>query len=78
MVDHWIESDGFLSREFEFDNFQEAFAFMTRVAFLAEELNHHPNWKNVYNQVSIHLTTHDAGEVTHKDYELANAINKLV
>ena len=51
---------------------------MTRVAFLAEELNHHPNWKNVYNQVSIHLTTHDAGEVTHKDYELANAINKLV
>ena len=50
MVENWKESKGFLSREFEFNNFQEAFAFMTRVAFLAEELNHHPNWKNVYNK----------------------------
>ena len=74
----WKETNEGLEAEFEFEDFVEAFAFMTRVAFLAEELNHHPNWKNVYNQVSIHLTTHDAGEVTHKDYELANAINKLV
>lgn len=79
MVEKWKEEKGFLSRSFEFNDFQEAFTFMTRVAFIAEQLNHHPNWKNSYNQVSIHLTTHDAGnEVTHKDYELANAINQIV
>lgn len=77
MVENWTEANGFLSREFEFENFQEAFTFMTRVAFLAEQFNHHPNWKNSFNQVSIHLRTHEAGEVTHKDYELANAINKI-
>ncbi len=79
MVDNWKEEKGFLSRSFEFNDFQEAFGFMTRVALIAEKLNHHPNWKNSYNVVSIHLTTHDAGnEVTHKDYELANAINKIL
>ncbi|MBL56084.1 MAG: pterin-4-alpha-carbinolamine dehydratase [Flavobacteriales bacterium] len=79
MVEHWTQEKGFLSRTFEFEDFQEAFTFMTRVAFLAEQLNHHPNWKNAYNVVSIHLTTHDEGnQVTHKDYELANAINQIV
>ena len=79
MVENWKEEKGFLSRSFEFNDFQEAFVFMTRVAFLAEKLNHHPNWKNSYNKVSIHLTTHDAkNEITHKDYELANAINNII
>lgn len=64
-----------LSAEFKFDNFTQAFAFMTEVAFLAEQHQHHPNWSNVWNTVNIALTTHDAGNtVTDKDYELAKAI----
>lgn len=64
-----------LSAEFKFDNFTQAFAFMTEVAFLAEQHQHHPNWSNVWNTVNIALTTHDAGNtVTEKDYELAKAI----
>jgi 4a-hydroxytetrahydrobiopterin dehydratase len=67
-----------LKRDFQFADFQEAFAFMTRVAFLAEQHQHHPNWSNVYNTVSIHLTTHDAGNtVTEKDTQLAEAIDKI-
>jgi len=75
----WEEKNNFLTRTFEFSNFQEAFGFMTRVAFLAEEMNHHPNWSNVYNKVYINLTTHDAGNVvTEKDRKLAEAIDKLI
>lgn len=74
----WIEQNNKLRREFQFDNFQEAFAFMTRVAFLAEAQNHHPNWSNVYNRVVIELTTHDAGNtVTEKDLNLAKAIDQI-
>ena len=74
----WIEENNFLSKEFTFANFQEAFAFMTRVAFLAEAHNHHPNWSNVYNRVTISLTTHDAGNVvTVKDRQLAAAIDRI-
>lgn len=74
----WTESDNKLSRTFTFKDFQEAFAFMTRVAFLAEAHNHHPNWSNVYNKVTIELTTHDAGNVvTDKDRKLAEAIDQL-
>jgi len=74
----WIEDEGYLKRDFEFGNFQEAFAFMTRVAFLAEELNHHPEWSNVYNRVHIALTTHDEGNtVTERDRALAAAIDRL-
>lgn len=66
-------------REFQFRDFSEAFAFMTRVALLAEQHQHHPNWSNVYNRVSIHLTTHDAGNVvTDKDRKLAKAIEALL
>lgn len=62
-----------------FKNFSEAFAFMTRVAFIAEKMNHHPEWSNVYNKVSIHLSTHDAGNtVTEKDRKLAAAIDALL
>lgn len=74
----WIEKDNRLTQEFKFKDFQEAFAFMTRVAFLAEQQNHHPEWTNVYNRVTIHLSTHDAGNiVTEKDHRLASAIDAL-
>jgi len=74
----WIEEDNKLKKTFEFRDFTEAFAFMTRVAFIAEAHNHHPNWSNVYNKVIIELTTHDQGNtVTQKDKELAKAIDKI-
>lgn len=74
----WKEEDNKLTRTFEFNDFTEAFGFMTRVAFLAEKMQHHPNWSNVYNKVSIELTTHDQGNViTQKDRDLANAIDEL-
>lgn len=74
----WIEEENQLKKSFIFSDFTEAFAFMTRVAFLAEKLQHHPNWANVYNRVDISLTTHDAGNVvTEKDRKLAQAIDQL-
>jgi 4a-hydroxytetrahydrobiopterin dehydratase len=74
----WIEKNNQLIREFTFGNFQEAFAFMTRVAFLAEHQDHHPEWTNVYNRVTIRLSTHDAGNiVTEKDRKLASAIDAI-
>lgn len=75
----WKEADNALHRTFTFADFTEAFAFMTRVAFLAEKHQHHPNWSNVYNTVEVTLTTHDAGNtVTDKDRKLAAAIDALV
>nr|WP_255516118.1 4a-hydroxytetrahydrobiopterin dehydratase [Flammeovirga sp. EKP202] len=75
----WIEKDSKLQKTFTFKDFSEAFAFMTRVAFLAEQHQHHPNWSNVWNTVEIHLTTHDAGNtVTEKDRDLAEAIDQLL
>jgi len=75
----WIEKDNALVRQFEFTDFSEAFSFMTRVAFLAEKMNHHPEWSNVYNKVTIRLSTHDAGNiVTEKDRRLAEAIDQLI
>jgi 4a-hydroxytetrahydrobiopterin dehydratase len=74
----WTEKDNKLKRTFEFSDFQEAFAFMTRVAFLAEQQGHHPNLSNVYNKVEIELTTHDEGNtITEKDRKLAEAIDKI-
>lgn len=74
----WKEENNELVKKYTFKNFSEAFAFMTRVAILAEKHNHHPWWSNVYNQVEIHLTTHDAGNtITAKDRELAKAIDSL-
>jgi len=76
---NWKESAKSLDREFLFHDFIEAFGFMSRVALIAEKMNHHPEWKNVYNKVSISLSTHDAGDVvTDKDRKLAAAIDKLV
>lgn len=75
----WTEEENQLKRSFTFKDFSEAFAFMTRVAFLAEAQQHHPNWFNVYNRVDIALTTHDAGNVvTEKDRKLAKAIDQLL
>ena len=74
----WIEENNMLKKSFKFKDFQEAFAFMTRVAFMAEEHQHHPNWSNVYNKVDIELTTHDEGnKVTAKDRKLAKAIDSI-
>lgn len=64
-------------RALKFQDFSAAFGFMTRVALLAEKADHHPEWSNVYNRVTISLTTHDAGGLTHKDVDLATAIDRL-
>ncbi len=74
----WKEENNQLIRQFEFADFSAAFAFMTRVALLAEQHGHHPWWSNVYNRVEIRLSTHDAGDVvTDKDRQLADAIDRL-
>ncbi|NLR60092.1 pterin-4-alpha-carbinolamine dehydratase [Chitinophaga polysaccharea] len=75
----WEERNKQLYRAFEFKDFRDAFAFMTKVAMVAEKMDHHPNWRNVYNKVEIYLSTHDAGDViTAKDEALASAIDKLL
>jgi 4a-hydroxytetrahydrobiopterin dehydratase len=75
----WKETDNKLYRRFEFRNFSEAFAFMTRVAMEAEKMDHHPLWTNVWNTVEIWLSTHDAGNVvTEKDRKLAQKIDSLL
>lgn len=74
----WNEQNNKLSREFVFKDFSEAFAFMTRVAILAEKMDHHPEWFNVYNRVVIDLRTHDCDGISDRDFELAGAIDKLV
>jgi 4a-hydroxytetrahydrobiopterin dehydratase len=76
---NWIEQNNTLYKKFTFNNFSEAFAFMTRVAIEAEKMNHHPLWTNVYNKVEIWLNTHDAGDVvTEKDSILAQIIDALL
>lgn len=71
----WKYQDPYLEKTFQFQNFREAISFIVRMSFCAEELNHHPEIKNVYNQVHLKLTTHDAGnQVTQKDIALATAI----
>lgn len=74
----WKEEDNKLKRTFKFDDFVAAFGFMAKVAIVAEKMNHHPNWSNVYNQVDIELTSHDKGNtVTDRDRKLAEAIDAL-
>ncbi|MFK8023913.1 MAG: 4a-hydroxytetrahydrobiopterin dehydratase [Ilumatobacter sp.] len=74
----WTEANGALTQDFSFDSFADAFTFMTRVAFVAEELRHHPEWSNVYNRVSIRLTTHDEGNVvTDIDRTMAERIDAI-
>lgn len=75
----WNEENNALVKRFTFANFSEAFAFMTRVALIAEQMNHHPEWSNVYNRVEIRLSTHDAGHtITEKDRQLAAAIDRII
>jgi len=75
----WTEENNRLHRNFQFKDFSAAFAFMTRVALEAEKMDHHPEWKNVYNKVDIWLSTHDAGDVvTDKDRTLAKKIDILL
>jgi 4a-hydroxytetrahydrobiopterin dehydratase len=73
----WCVKEGKLYREFKFQNFIVAFGFMTKVAMLAEKANHHPEWFNVYNKVVINLTTHEAGGISKRDFDLAQGISKL-
>lgn len=75
----WQETENSLYRKFSFTDFSEAFAFMTRVALAAEQMNHHPRWTNVWNTVEIWLNTHDAGDrITEKDHKLAARIDQLL
>ena len=74
----WTVDQQSISRELVFRDFNEAFGFMSRVALLAESRNHHPNWSNVYNRVSITLSTHDLGGLSDLDIELATAIDQLL
>lgn len=73
----WTLRDGKLHREFQFKDFVTAFGFMSSVALIAESMNHHPNWSNVYNKVTIDLYTHDAGGVTEFDIEFSRRVNAL-
>lgn len=77
-ITEWSLSEGKLYRRFVFKDFVEAFGFMSRVALLAETANHHPEWSNVYNRVEVYLTTHDAGGLTDRDFDLAERINGLI
>lgn len=75
----WKEENNSLKKAFKFKDFKEAFGFMTQVALIAEKMDHHPTWSNVYNTVSIELSTHDAGnKVTDLDRKLAQAIDELI
>ena len=73
----WKVVNNKIHKEFEFDDFNQAFGFMTRAAMHIEKMNHHPEWFNVYNKIIVDLTTHDAGGITQKDIILAKILNSL-
>lgn len=75
--DEWAMTGDALQRTFTFRNFREAFGFMTEAALVAERSNHHPDWSNVYNRVKVRLTTHDAGGISAKDFELARQMELI-
>ena len=74
-LNNWAFEKGVIKRDFEFGNFIEAFSFMSAVALVAEKSDHHPEWSNVYNKVSIVLSTHSAGGITQLDFDLASKID---
>jgi 4a-hydroxytetrahydrobiopterin dehydratase len=76
-IEGWCIDEGKLFKEYKFKDFIEAFGFMTRAAIIAQAMDHHPEWFNVYNKVRIHLTTHSAGGISEHDFELAQRLNKL-
>lgn len=73
----WEVDQDALTREFKFNDFAQAFGFMASVAIVAEKSNHHPDWTNLYNRVTIRLTTHDAGGLTDLDFQVARSISRL-
>lgn len=73
----WTIRNGKLHKEYQFADFVEAFGFMSRVALVAEKMNHHPEWSNVWNRVIVDLTTHDAGGITERDFQLAERLDEL-
>jgi len=73
----WTVANNKIHKEFEFDDFNQAFGFMTRAAMHIEKINHHPEWFNVYNKIVVDLTTHDAGGITQNDINLAKILNSL-
>lgn len=77
-LEGWEFVDNAIETTLEFTNFKEAFTVMTRIAFEAEAMQHHPEWTNVYNQITIKLSTHDAGGVTEKDIDLALIIEQII
>ena len=77
-LEGWVYDHNAIHTAFEFQDFKEAFMMMTRIAFEAEKLQHHPDWSNVYNRLDIALSTHDAGGVTDNDFQLAKVINALM
>ena len=77
-LEGWAVKDNKLHKEFQFDSFNQAFGFMTRAAMEIEKMNHHPEWFNVYNRITVDLTTHDAGGITNNDINLARILNSLV
>ncbi|MCM8570211.1 4a-hydroxytetrahydrobiopterin dehydratase [Gramella jeungdoensis] len=77
-LEGWTYAKKAIHTSFQFENFKEAFTVMTRIAFEAEAQQHHPNWGNVYNQLEISLSTHDADGVTEKDFKLARSIEEIV
>jgi len=76
-LDGWTVENGKLHKEFQFDSFVEAFGFMTQLALIAESMNHHPEWFNVYNRVTIDMSTHDAGGITELDFKFAEHADAL-
>jgi 4a-hydroxytetrahydrobiopterin dehydratase len=76
-LEGWSLKDGKLHRSFRFEDFVAAFGFMTKAALVAEAMNHHPEWFNVYHTVRVDLTTHDAGGVSELDFRLAERMNRL-
>lgn len=74
--DGWIREEASLTRAFAFQDFVTAFGFMSEVALVAERLNHHPEWFNVYGTVRVSLTSHDAGGITERDFKLAHAMDR--
>lgn len=77
-ISGWSYTNGFISKTYKFKNFKEAFMVMSRIAFECEAQNHHPNWQNVYNSLTIKLNTHDANGITQHDFDLAIIIEKII
>jgi 4a-hydroxytetrahydrobiopterin dehydratase len=74
----WVLKKGKLHRELKFKDFVQAFGFMTQAAIIAERMNHHPEWRNVYSQIAVDLTTHEADGISHLDFELAEEMNLIL